>query len=208
MENTQNSMPEKMAQGAQNVMGGMKKLSFGAIILIIVAIVFLWAMGVRNSIVTKGLAVESKFSAIDTDLQRRFDLVPNLVSTVQGLTEQEKSVFGIIAEARSKYAGAKTTDDKAQAAGQFESALGRLLVITENYPALKSSEAFQNLMVQLEGTENRIAVSRKDYNTTVQSYNTAIIRFPANLVAKLFGYGPKTFFTATETTRENPQVQF
>ncbi len=205
MENTQQDMPENMAQKA---VGSLKKLSAGWIILIIAVLVLLWGMSIRNSFATKSLNVEAKFSAIDTDLQRRFDLIPNLVSTVKGLTKQEQEVFGTIAEARSHYAGATTTNEKAQAGSEFESALGRLLVITENYPQLRSSEAFQTLMAQLEGTENRIAVSRKDYNAAVQEYNTLIVRFPANIVAKIFGYTSKTFFEATETSRENPQVIF
>ncbi len=212
MENTQQSMPEKMAQNASNhmntVVSGFKKLSTAIVVLGVVTILLLWGMSIRNGFATKSLNVEAKFSAIDTALERRFALIPNLVSTVKGLTAQEQEVFGTIAQARSQYAGAQTTEQKAQAGAQFESALGRLLVITENYPALKSSEAFQTLMAQLEGTENRISVSRKDYNTAVQDYNTAIIRFPANIVAKIFGYTSKTFFTATETTRENPQVNF
>lgn len=205
-------MPEKMANNASNhmntVVSGFKKLSTTIVVLGVVIILVLWGMSIRNGFATKSLNVEAKFSSIDTDLQRRFDLIPNLVSTVKGLTEQEQKVFGDIAQARSQYAGATTTEGKAQAGAQFESALGRLLVITENYPALKSSEAFQTLMAQLEGTENRISVSRKDYNTAVQEYNTMIVRFPANIVAKIFGYTSKTFFTATEETRTNPQVNF
>jgi LemA protein len=207
MENTQN-MSEKMTQGAQNVVGGFKKLSIGVIIVIVVVVLLLWGLSIRNGFVTKSQNVDAKFSIIDTNLQRRFDLIPNLVSTVKGLTKQEQEVFGTIAEARSHYAGATTTDAKAQAAGQFESALGRLLVITENYPALRSSEAFQTLMAQLEGTENRIAVSRKDYNDAVQDYNTTVVRFPANIVAKIFGYQAKTYFTAPEAAKINPQVNF
>jgi LemA protein len=205
MENTQQNMPQQMANKAVN---GLKKLSTGVIVFGIALIVVLWGMSIRNNFATKSLNVEAKFSTIDTDLQRRFDLIPNLVSTVKGLTKQEQEVFGTIAEARANYAGATTTEGKLQAGGQFESALSRLLVITENYPQLRSSEAFQTLMAQLEGTENRIAVSRKDYNAAVQEYNTLVVRFPANIVAKIFGYTKKDFFATREEARANPEVNF
>ncbi len=208
MENTQNSMPGKMAQTMNTVGQGMKNLSKGIILIAVIIVIVLWGITVRNSIVTKSLAVDKSFAMIDTDLQRRFDLIPNLVSTVKGLTAQEQKVFGDIATARSNYAGATTTNDRAKAAGEFEGALSRLLVITENYPALRSSEAFQTLMAQLEGTENRIAIARKDYNDAVTLYNTTIIRFPANIIANLFGYSAKNLFEATETTRQNPAVDF
>jgi LemA protein len=205
---TQNNMPETMAQTMNTMTQGIKGLKGGLLLGIVAVIIIIWGIGVRNSIVTKGLAVDKSFAMIDTDLQRRFDLVPNLVNAVKGLTAQEQKVFGDIANARSHYAGAQTTNDKVAAGKEFESALSRLLVITENYPQLRSSEAFQSLMAQLEGTENRIAIARKDYNDAVTVYNTTIIRFPSNIIAMIFNYDAKKLFEATEQTRTNPTVDF
>ncbi len=152
--------------------------------------------------------VNNAWAQIDTQLQRRFDLVPNLVETVKGVAKQEQTVFSNIADARSRYAGATTQDDKVAAANQYESALSRLLVITENYPQLQSSQAFRDLMTQLEGTENRIAISRKDYNDVVASWNARVARFPGVIVAKIFGFDAKEYFAAPETAKQNPEVKF
>ena len=136
------------------------------------------------------------------------NLIPNLVETVKGIAKQEQEVFGKIADARSKYAGATTQDAKVAAAGEYESAISRLLVITENYPQLQSSESYKNLMVQLEGTENRIAVSRKDYNDVVASWNSRVTRFPGMIVAKIFGFSTKAYFQVEEAAKANPAVKF
>ncbi len=175
---------------------------------IIVLFVLFWLGGTYNSMVRERESVDSAWAQVDNQLQRRFDLIPNLTATVKGLTAQEQQVFGDIAEARTRYAGAATTNDKAAAANQFESALGRLLVITENYPALQSSAAFRDMMVSLEGTENRIAVERQKYNNTVQSYNTNIKMFPRSLIASLFGFDASTYFQIEEDARTAPQVDF
>ncbi len=184
----------------------MKKTTI--IILAIIAIIAIYFIGTYNSFVGMKQNVDSKWAQVENQLQRRFDLVPNLVETVKGLTKQEQEVFGQIADARTRYAGAKTQTDKVNAANQFESSLGRLLVITENYPALQSSQLFSNLMVQLEGTENRIAVERKAYNDTVQIYITSLQRIPGGLVARMLGFTPAEYFQVSEEAQTNPQVKF
>ena len=184
----------------------MKKITI--IILAIIAIIAIYLIGTYNSFVGMKQTVDSKWAQVENQLQRRFDLIPNLVESVKGLTKQEQAVFGEIAEARSRYAGAQTQTDKVNAANQFESSLGRLLVITENYPALQSSQLFSNLMVQLEGTENRISVERKNYNDTVQMYDTALQRVPGGLIAKMLGFTPAEYFKVAEEAKANPQVKF
>lgn len=179
-------------------------LIIGAIIVVIV----LWVIGSYNSLVSGNQTVTNSWAQIDTQLQRRFDLVPNLVETVKGVAKQEQEVFGKIADARSKYAGATTQDQKVAAAGEYESAIARLLVITENYPQLKSSEAYVGLMTQLEGTENRIAISRKDYNDAVATWNARVARFPGMIVAKIFGFNAKEYFKVADGAEQNPQVKF
>lgn len=177
-------------------------------IIAIVLILILWVVTSYNSLVSKNEAVTSQWGQIDVVLQRRFDLIPNLVSTVKGLTAQEQKVFGDISDARAHYAGASTTDKKAVAAGQFEGSLARLLVITENYPQLRSSEAFQNLMASLEGSENRISVERQKYNAMVQVFDTKIKRFPGNMIAGIFGFHAREYFNAPEEAKTVPKVNF
>lgn len=158
--------------------------------------------------VKANLAVDTQWAQVEAQYQRRFDLIPNLVASVQGIFTQEKEIFTAIANARQGYAGAKTVDEKAEAAGRVESALGRLLVITENYPQLNSNQTLQNLMTQLEGTENRISTERNRFNEAVSIFNTKIITFPANIVAKLFGFNVRQFFKAAETAATAPAVKF
>lgn len=178
------------------------------IILGIIVLLGLWIMGSYNSLVTQDKAVTAQWAQVDNQLQRRFDLIPNLVETVKGVAKQETAVFTAIAEARTRYAGAITADQKAQAASQYESALGRLLVITENYPVLQSSQSYRDLMTSLEGTENRISVERMKYNQLVQGFDTSISRFPGMLVAKLFGFSEKAYFEVPDSAKVVPNVQF
>ena len=184
----------------------MKKITL--IILAIVVIVAIYAIASYNSLVTLSVGADTQWKQVETDYQRRFDLIPNLVESVKGSMKQEQSVFTAIADARTKYSGAKTADEKAQAAGKVESALGRLLVITENYPSLKSSEAVQSLMSQLEGSENRISVQRMRYNDTVKSYNLKVMRFPSSIVASMFGFGERSYFEAQKGAEKAPEVKF
>ena len=163
----------------------------------------------RNQMAIKREAVNSAWSQVDVVLQRRADLIPNLVETVKGYAAQEQTVFGEIARARSALLNAKTPADKIAANQQLDSALGRLLVVVENYPQLKSNENFLRLQDELAGTENRIAVERRRYNETLQDYNTYISLFPNNLVASMSGFARNdAYFKADEGSRQAPKVNF
>jgi LemA protein len=178
------------------------------IILAIVAIIVIWAVGGYNRFIKQGEAINSQWAQVENQLQRRFDLIPNLVETVKGVAKQEKDVFGAIADARSKYAGATTVDAKAKAAGEYESAIARLLIITENYPVLQSSQSFRDLMTSLEGSENRISVERMKYNDAVKVYNVSRQSFPSNIIAGIFNFGSKEYFQIAEEAKTTPKVNF
>ncbi len=185
----------------------------GTIVLVVVAVIALLVGGAyvssRNQMVTKNEAVKSAWAQVDVVLQRRADLIPNLVETVKGFAAQEQTVFHDIASARAALLGAKTPSDKIAANGQLDGAIGRLLLIVENYPQLKSNENFLRLQDELAGTENRIAVERKRYNDTLQDYNTFVGLFPNNIFAGWGGFQRNNaYFTATESSREAPKVQF
>jgi LemA protein len=163
----------------------------------------------RNQMAIKREAVNSAWSQVDVVLQRRADLIPNLVETVKGYAAQEQAVFGEIARARSALLNAKTPADKIAANQQLDSALGRLLVVVENYPQLKSNENFLRLQDELAGTENRIAVERRRYNETLQDYNTYISLFPNNLIASMSGFARNdAYFKADAGSRQAPKVNF
>jgi len=163
----------------------------------------------RNQMVVKRETVNAAWAQVDVVLQRRADLIPNLVQTVKGYAIQEQTVFGDIAAARAALIGAKTPSDKIAANGQLDSALSRLLVIVENYPNLKSDQNFLRLQDELAGTENRIAVERKRYNDAVQDYNTYIALFPNNLVASFGGFTRNdAYFKTEEGARQAPKVNF
>jgi len=166
-------------------------------------------VGRRNQMVVKSQTVEAQWHQVDVDLQRRADLIPNLVETVKGYAAQEQTVFGDIAKARSALLSAQSPSERIAANAQVEGALGRLLVIVENYPQLKSNENFLRLQDELAGTENRIAVERRRYNEAVQDYNTYIGLFPNNIFAGWAGFKPNNaYFSATENGREVPKVAF
>jgi LemA protein len=188
-------------------------MSKGVIVLIILVLIVLVVFGqyvsVRNTLVTKNEAVKSAWSQVDVVLQRRADLIPNLVETVKGYAKQEQTVFGDIAKARSALLSANSPQEKIAANGQLDGALGRLLAIVENYPQLKSNENFLRLQDELAGTENRIAVERKRYNDTLQDYNTYVQQFPNNIYARWAGFKPNpAYFTASEESRQVPKVNF
>jgi LemA protein len=185
----------------------------GVIVLVIVAVIALLAGGAyvssRNQMVMKNEAVKSAWAQVDVVLQRRADLIPNLVETVKGFAAQEQTVFHDIASARSALLGAQTPAGKIAANNQLDGALGRLLLIVENYPQLKSNENFLRLQDELAGTENRIAVERKRYNDTLQDYNTYVGLFPNNIFARWAGFQRNNdYFTAAPAAREAPKVQF
>jgi LemA protein len=188
----------------------MSKAVIVIIVLALIAfVVFGQYVSVRNSLVTKNEAVKAAWSQVDIVLQRRADLIPNLVETVRGYAKQEQTVFGDIAKARSALLSAGTPADKIAANQQLDGALGRLLVIVENYPQLKSNENFLRLQDELAGTENRIAVERKRYNDGLQDYNTYIQKFPNNIYAGWAGFKPnEAYFQAAEGSREVPKVNF
>ena len=163
----------------------------------------------RNQMATKREAVNSAWSQVDVVLQRRADLIPNLVETVKGFAAQEVTVFGDIAKARSALLSASTPTDKIAANQRLDSALGRLLVVVENYPQLKSNENFLRLQDELAGTENRIAVERRRYNDTLQDYNTYLSLFPNNIIASMSGFARNdAYFKADEGARQAPKVNF
>ena len=185
------------------------------IVAVIVVLVLIGADFLRtirqcqNTLVTKNEAVKAAWSQVDIVLQRRADLIPNLVETVKGYAKQEQTVFGDIAKARSALLSAGTPQQKIAANGQLDGALGRLLVIVENYPQLKSNENFLRLQDELAGTENRIAVERRRYNDTLQDYNTYVQKFPNNIFAGWAGFKTNdAYFKAAEGSREAPKVNF
>lgn len=185
-----------------------KGLKISLIILAILAIIFLPLIGSYNSIVGLDQRVNAAESNIDTQLQRRSDLIPNLVQTVKGYATQEKTIFTDVANARAKLEGAQTIPDRANADAQLSSALSRLLVVVERYPDLKSNENFRDLSVALEGTENRIAIARQDYNSAVNNYNTSIRRFPNSMISGMLGFSQKTYYKASQGAQEVPKVDF
>lgn len=176
--------------------------------LAIVVVVVLWGVSGYNSFVTQNEQITSQWAQVQNQYQRRFDLIPNIVETVKGVAKQEQTVFGAIADARTRYSGAVTPDQKAAAATQVESALGRLLIIAENYPVLQSSQAYRDLIVELEGTENRISVERMKYNDTVRNYNTSVKRFPTSLIARIGGFPEHAYFDAPVAAQTVPKVNF
>jgi LemA protein len=180
------------------------------VMLIVLALIFGGMyVGRRNQMAIKREAVNAAWSQVDVVLQRRADLIPNLVATVKGFAVHEEQVFGEIAQARSALIGAKTPADRIAANGALDSALSRLLVITENYPQLKSNENFLRLQDELAGTENRIAVERRRYNDTVQDYNTYISLFPNSLIAGFAGFTRNdAYFKTEEGARTAPKVNF
>ena len=184
----------------------MKK---SAIALIAIAVVLIiWGFSGYNSLVTLNESADAQWAKVETQYQRRFDLIPNLVSSVQAILNQEQEVFGDIAEARTRYAGAGSADEKAAAATQVESALGRLLVIMENYPQLQSSANVRDLQTALEGTENRVSVERIRYNDMIRDYNVSVKRFPRNILAMITGFGERTYFEAATGAEVAPSVNF
>lgn len=178
-------------------------------VLLLLLIVGGGACSTYNSLYGKREVVKQRWSNVDVNLERRADLIPNLVNTVKGYTKHEEQVFGEIAQARSRLMNPQAApQEKIAANAQMDTALSRLLVIAENYPDLKASEQYKNLMTQLEGTENRISVARQDYNQSVVYYNTSRGHFPGVIFANLFGFQREEEFRAEPSKREVPEVKF
>lgn len=166
-------------------------------------------MGSRNELVTEREAYKAAYQQVDVDLQRRLDLIPNLVETVKGFAAQEKAVIDSVTNARAAMMGARSPEERINANSQLEGALGRLFVVMENYPQIKSNENFLRLQDDLAGTENRIAVSRRRYNEAVMRYNTDIELFPKNIAASLFGFQRENaYFSADAAAKQAPAVKF
>lgn len=187
------------------------------VIALLVVIIFMWVKNSYNSMVTKGETVTSAWADVESQYQRRLDLIPNLVNTVKGYADFEKSTLTAVVEARAKATqvsinpqnlNAESMKQFQQAQGQLSGALSRLLVTVEKYPDLKANQNFLELQSQLEGTENRIAVERRKFNEVVKDYNTYIKRFPSNIFANMFGFDQKAYFEADAKAEEAPKVQF
>ena len=187
------------------------------IIIAVVAVIVIWAVSMYNGLVTMDENVNSQWANVETQYQRRADLIPNLVNTVKGYASHEKETLEGVVEARSKATqmqvnASDLTPEKLaayqKAQGAVTSALGKLLAITENYPDLKANQNFMELQAQLEGTENRIAVERRKFNESVRNYNADIRQFPKNIIAGMFGFTPKPYFEANEGAAQAPKVEF
>ena len=178
------------------------------IILVIVVVLVVAVIGLYNNLVKLRNMVDNAWAQIDVQLQRRLDLIPNLVETVKGYASHEEEIFTSIAEARSQLAGARTVSDKVEASNELEGALSRLLLVVENYPNLKADQSFRDLSYELSGTENRIAVARQRYNDAVRTFNVKIRTFPNSIVASMKGLEPMTMFEAVAGADQVPQVSF
>ncbi len=183
----------------------MKKTLLIILAVVVIGAIYSWSS--YNGLVTMKEISTAQWQQVETQYQRRFDLIPNLVASVKGAMTQETAVFTALAEARTRYAGAQTVNDKAAAATQVESSFGRLLAVMENYPTLKSIDTVQNLMTQLEGTENRISVERQRFNDTVRVYNTSIKKFPRSVIAGIFGFDQLNYFESAPGAELAPKVE-
>ncbi len=173
-----------------------------------VAFLFLIGIGYYNSFVSQVNSIEGQWKQVEVQYQRRVDLIPNLVESVRGIQKQEQKIFGDVNEARVKYAGAPTAEEKVTAANRLEGALSKLLAVFENYPQIKSDQAILKLQDELAGTENRVAVERRRYNELVRDYNISVSTFPGKVFAGLMGFGSKTYFGSAPGSEEAPAVKF
>jgi LemA protein len=184
-----------------------KGRTIGLIVIVVIALAA--GFGCQyNKFATQNETVRAAFAEVDNQLQRRSDLIPNLVETVKGFAQQEKDVFGAVAAARAQMAGANTPVEKIEAAKAETSALARLLVVVEAYPQLKSDANFMRLQDELANTENRLAVARMRYNEQVKTFNTMLVRFPNNLIAGMFGFAQSPYFDVPEASKQLPKVDF
>jgi LemA protein len=203
--------PHEEAGGEEDRMSKGLLIVLGVVGILVLALLMVGGsfISAKNQMVAKDQEVKARWSEVDIQLQRRADLIPNLVETVKGFTKEESTVFGDIANARAGLLNARGPEAKIAANGQLDSAFGRLLALTENYPQLRSSEQFMRLQDELAGTENRIGVARKRYNDALQSYNTFILQFPNSIWAGMAGFKENTaYFTASPGAQTVPNVKF
>ncbi len=182
----------------------MNKTKWIVLGVVVVAVLYVWST--FNGLVSLNQSADAQWAQVESSYERRFSLIPNLVNSVKGVLAQEQKIFLDIAEARTRYSGAQTPDQKASAASAVESSFGRLLAIIENYPVLQSSNVVAGLMSQLEGTENRINVERMRYNDVIRAYNIKTKTFPTNFVAPMFGFGERAYFEASVGAETAPAV--
>jgi LemA protein len=204
------STGETSSPGSGRKFAGIGCAAFAVVgLLFLTVILGVMYVSIGNRLVGLDESMKTQWSQVETVLQRRFDLIPNLVATVKGYAEHEQETLTRITELRSQWGAAKTIDEKTQVAGELQGALARLLLVAENYPDLKANQGFLDLQTQLEGTENRIAVERQRYNESVQAYNTTVRQFPGSLVAGFKGMAPsEAYFETSEGASEAPKVQF
>ena len=193
--------------GREDRHGGAQPFVWAGLALIVGLVI--WGVSLNNSLVRADEGVSNAWANVETVLQRRYDLIPNLVNTVKGYAAHEKELFAEVTRLRSQWSAAGTVAEKAEAAGQLEGAIGRLLLVAENYPDLKASENFRGLQHELAGTENRISVERRRYNEAVRTYNTKVRQFPASIIAGLRGFAPNdAYFEADDKAKDAPKVDF
>jgi LemA protein len=184
-------------------------LGCGGVLVVLALVMGGWAMSVNNQLVSLQEQMKGSWAQVETVLQRRYDLIPNLVATVKGYAEHEKELFENVAKVRSQWSAAQTLPEKTQAANQLEGMLSRLLVVAEAYPELKANENFRDLQHELSGTENRISVERQRYNESVQAYNTRVRQMPSSMIASMLGFHPSdAYFNAAPAAKDAPKVQF
>jgi len=183
----------------------MNKWLIGLLVVVLLVGGYFWSF--YNGFVKQSQAIDGQWAQVENQFQRRFDLIPSLVASVKGAMAQEQKIFSDITDARTKYAGAQTVNQKAEAASEVESSLGRLLVVMENYPQLKSIDTVQTFMSQIEGTENRIAVERGRFNELTRDYNTRLTQVPGKWLAPMFGFSAKTYFEAAAGAATAPEVK-
>ena len=183
-------------------------LGIVCIMLVIIITSALIGIGFYNELVSSNLNVDNQWSQVENQYQRRADLIPNLVEVVKGITKQEQDIYLEVTKLRSQWGEAKTIEDKIRIGNEMDSAISRLLLVAENYPEIRSNENFINMQAQVEGTEDKVTIERKNYNNAVRSYNYRVLSFPSNVVAEMYGFKTRPFFEAVKGTSITPKINF